>query len=92
MSIVSYHARVSESLLGALQTNPDLFWELPQNAEPADAELLYIDKDWQALSWLLSAKAREELKHDAVQFALWRRPGAETRLSFFEVDLLSPPR
>ena len=77
MSIVSYHARVSESLLGALQTNPDLFWTLPQNAGPAEAELLYIDKDWRALSWLLSAKAREEQKHDAAFFALTRRPDAD---------------
>jgi hypothetical protein len=77
MSIVSYHARVSESLLEDLQTNPDLFWELPQNAGPAEAELFYIDKDWRALSWLLSAKAREEQKHEVVQFALWRRPGSD---------------
>ena len=72
MSIVSYHARVDESLLGALQANPDLFWELPQKAGPAEAELLYIDKDWRALSWLLSAKAREEQKQEAVEFArMW---------------------
>jgi hypothetical protein len=74
MSIVSYHARVSESLLDALQTNPDLFWKLPANAGPAEAELFSTDKDWQTLSWLLSAKAREERKHEVVQFALWRRP------------------
>jgi hypothetical protein len=74
MSIVSYHARVSENLLGALQTNPDLFWALPQDAGPAEAELLYIDKDWRALSWLLSAKAREERKHEVAFFALKRRP------------------
>ncbi|HLG90139.1 MAG TPA: DUF1877 family protein [Alphaproteobacteria bacterium] len=78
MSIVSYHARVDGSLLGALQTDPDLFCALPRNAGPAEAELLFIDKDWQALSWLLSAKAREEQKHEAVQFALMRRKdGAE---------------
>ena len=78
MSIVSYHARVGESLLEALQTDPDLFWRLPKSADPAEAELLFIDKDWRALSWLLSAKAREEQKHDAVQFALMRsKRGAE---------------
>ncbi len=49
MSIVSYHARVSESLLDALQTNPDLIWTLPQNADPAEAELFSTDKDWQTL-------------------------------------------
>jgi hypothetical protein len=69
MSIVSYHARVGESFLGALQTNPDLFWELPQKAGPAEAELFFIDKDWRALSWLLSAKGREEQKQEAVEFA-----------------------
>jgi hypothetical protein len=76
MSIVSYHARVGETLLGALQTNPDLFWELPSNTGPADAELLFIDKDWQALSWLLSAKAREEQKHEVIAFDLQRREPA----------------
>jgi hypothetical protein len=50
MSIVSYHARVSESLLGALQTNPDLFWAAPQYAGPAEAELFSMDKEWRALS------------------------------------------
>lgn len=78
MSIVSYHARVDESVLASLQANPDRFWELPRKAGPAEAELLFIDKDWQALSWLLSAKAREEQKHDVVQLALtWRTPGAK---------------
>ena len=72
MGIVSYHARVDESLLEALQTTPDLFWELPEGSDPACAELLYIDKDWSALSWLLSSKAREEQKHDAVLHALMR--------------------
>jgi hypothetical protein len=72
MSIVSYHARVGEGFLEALRTNPDLFWELPQKAGPAEEELLFIDKDWRALSWLLSAKAREEQKHEAVQFAVMR--------------------
>jgi hypothetical protein len=76
MSIVSYHARVSESLLGAMQANPDLFRELPGKAGPEEAELFFIDKDWEALSWLLSAKAREEQKHEAVMFALMRREHA----------------
>jgi len=90
MSIVSYHARVDESFLGTLQTNPDLFWELPKKAGPAEAELLFIDKDWRALSWLLSAKAREEQKQEAVQFArMWatssvgkfgRSPGPSARV------------
>lgn len=73
MSIVSYHARVDERVLAALPTNPDLFWELPKKAGPAEVESFYIDKDWSALSWLLSAKKREEQKYDAVQFALARR-------------------
>jgi hypothetical protein len=78
MSIVSYHARIGETLLEALQTNADHFWDLPEDAGPAEAELLFIDKDWSALSWLLSSKAREEHKHDAIQFALMqRKPGAE---------------
>jgi hypothetical protein len=77
MSIVSYHARVDESFLGTLQTNPDLFWELPKRAGPAEAELLFIDKDWRALSWLLSAKGREEQKQEAVQFArMWTTSSA----------------
>jgi hypothetical protein len=38
---------------------------------------LFIDKDWRALSWLLSAKAREEQKYEAVQFAVMRTPGAK---------------
>jgi hypothetical protein len=70
MGIVSYHVRIGESLLEALQANPDLFWELPECAAPAGVQQLYIDKDWSALSWLLSAKAREEQKHDVVVFAV----------------------
>jgi hypothetical protein len=77
MSIVSYHARVDEDLLEALQANADRFWELPEDAGPAEAELLYIDKDGSALSWLLSSKAREEQKHDAVQSALMRSEAGE---------------
>ncbi len=80
MSIVSYHARVSESLLGALQANPDLFWALPKKAGPDEAELFFIDKDWQALSWLLSAKAREKQKHEAVMFALALRERGREKL------------
>ena len=81
MGIVSYHARVDESLLEALQTNPDLFWELPEDSDPACAELLYLDKDWSALSWLLSSKAREEQKHDAVLYALARCEAAGENLA-----------
>jgi hypothetical protein len=78
MSIVSYHARVGENLLEGLRTNADQFWNLPEDAGPAEAELLFIDKDWSALSWLLSSKAREECKHDAVQLAVTLgKPGAE---------------
>src|ERR1700735_1109358 len=78
LSIVSYHARVGENLLEGLRTNADQFWNLPEDAGPAEAELLFIDKDWSALSWLLSSKAREECKHDAVQLAVTLgKPGAE---------------
>ncbi len=77
MSIVSYHARVGEDLLEALQANADRFWDLPEDAGPAEAELLFIDKDWSALSWLLSSKAREEQKHDAVRSALMRSEAGE---------------
>jgi hypothetical protein len=78
MSIVSYHARVGESVLTALQANSDLFFELPQKAGPAEDELFYIDKDWWALSWLLSAKAREAQKHDVVRHAImWNERDGE---------------
>src|SRR5579859_7273529 len=80
MSIVSYHARVDGSVLGALKANQDLFWELPEKAGPAEPELLFIDKDWRALSWLLSAKAREEQKQEAVQFALMRNHRGAAKL------------
>lgn len=70
MSIVLYHARVDASTLEALQANPELFWELPQHAAPDGVQRLYTDKDWAALCWLLSAKAREEQKHDVVVHAL----------------------
>jgi uncharacterized protein DUF1877 len=77
MSVVSYHARVGENLLDALQTNADRFWDLPQDAGPAEAELLFIDKDGSALSWFC-LRTREERKHDTVQFALMQsKPGAE---------------
>lgn len=70
MSIVLYHARVDESTLAALQANPEMFWELPDDADPAGNQRLYTDKDWSALCWLLSAKAREEQKYDVVLHAV----------------------
>lgn len=70
MSIVCYHARVDEIMLDALQADPDLFWKLPQIADTAGAQLLFTDKDWSALCWLLSPKAREEQKHLVVEFTV----------------------
>jgi hypothetical protein len=72
MSIVSYHARVSASGLSKLRDDPDRFWVLPQQTGPDGAELLYLDKDWSALSYLLSAKSREEHKHDTALQAVQR--------------------
>lgn len=70
MSIVLYHARVDESTLAALRANPELFWELPGDADSSGNQLLFTDKDWSALCWLLSAKAREEQKYDVVLHAV----------------------
>ena len=70
MSIVLYHARVDASTLEALQANSELFWELPKDPAPGGVQQLFTDKDWAALCWLLSAKAREEQKHDVVVHAL----------------------
>ncbi len=70
MGIVSYHARIDEKLLEEMQLNPDLFWELPDCSDSAGPGLLYLDKDWMVLSWLLSAKAREEQKDEVVTFAV----------------------
>ena len=70
MSVVSYHVRIDERMLEALEANADLFWEIPESPGSANGELLYLDKDWAVLSWLLSSKAREEQKHDVAGFAL----------------------
>ncbi len=80
MSIVLYHARIDASTLEALRADPELFWDLPQHADPGSVQQLYTDKDWEALCWLLSAKAREEQKHDVVGLALsLKRKDGESR-------------
>lgn len=72
MSVVASYARVSEADLSALEVDPDRFWQLSEMdwslAKAADAgasERLYIDKDWQVLSWLCSDVGRAEERYQA---------------------------
>jgi hypothetical protein len=80
MSVVSYYVRIDERMLEALEAKPDLFWEIPESPGSENGELLYLDKDWAVLSWLLSSKAREEQKHDVAGFALRTSINGEQKL------------
>lgn len=72
MSVVAYYARVSAADLKALRDDPEHYWNLEEmpwdlshKAGPDASEVLYIDKDWQVLSWLCSALGRAEQHHQA---------------------------
>ncbi|MBS0471098.1 MAG: DUF1877 family protein [Proteobacteria bacterium] len=73
MSIVSYHARVNSERLAAIRSDPETFWTLPEHAGSESAEMLYLDKDWATLSYLLSQKARDEAGYMMALIAVQRR-------------------
>jgi hypothetical protein len=81
MGIVAYYARLSADQVDALAGNPDLFWARPEMPEGGvvgglkrlwvdmdwkdSSQLLYLDKDWQILSWLCSLLGNVEERNHA---------------------------
>ncbi len=72
MSVVAYYARVNDTDLNAVKSDPEKFWglnemswDLTKTADIGTSECLYVDKDWQVLSWLCSETGRAEERHQA---------------------------
>jgi Domain of unknown function (DUF1877) len=71
MGVVASYARMDAEDVEELHDDPDVFWELQErwtsaNQPDADAlTFLYLDKDWENLSWLCSALGRVEARNEA---------------------------
>jgi hypothetical protein len=71
MGIVASYARLDNDEVEELRDDPDSFWDLQErwtsNETPDGGALvfLYLDKDWQNLSWLCSATGRIEERNAA---------------------------
>jgi hypothetical protein len=72
MGVVAYYARMNESDVNALKLDPEQYWQLDEMpwdltkaVDSGASECLYIDKDWQVLSWLCSARGRAEERYQA---------------------------
>lgn len=72
MGVVAYYARVNEADLETLRRDPEQFWKLSEmpwdlatTHDAAASERLYVDKDWQVLSWLCSDMGRAEERYSA---------------------------
>ena len=76
MGIVAYYARLSADQVQVLKHEPERLWSIRDDAGFPGAELTDLDRDWEILSWLLSAKKREEQKHQKVELAVMRRRDA----------------
>lgn len=108
MSIVAYYARVADADLKSLREDPERYWKLQEmpwdlsdKVGPSGSEVLYLDKDWQVLSWLCSDLGRAEERrqaalmsvdlgvHDKVAFKAELKKGVEALgLSYVDPDTL----
>jgi hypothetical protein len=76
MSIIAYYVHVDDAQLQALREQPALVWEISSDPRFASAVLFDIDKDYDVLAWLVSAKKRKE---QAQQVASYRAIGRERK-------------
>lgn len=77
MGIVAYYVHVDESQLAALREQPAIVWNIGSDPRFAKAALMDVDKDWEVLSWLASAKKRKEQEQYAATMNVVTRPGHE---------------
>ncbi len=80
MSIVASYLRVGAEELEAIRADPESCWDTPQmpydlgeTAGATASECLYLDKEWQILSWLCSDVGRIEERNEAAQFRVLQR-------------------
>ena len=76
MSIIAYYVHVDEGQLQALREEPALVWDIREDPRFASAVLFDIDKDYDVVAWLASAKKRKE---QAQQIASYRAISRETK-------------
>ena len=60
MSIIAYYVHVNDVQLQAVREKPALVWNIKSDPRFAKAALFDLDKDYEVLAWLLSAKKRRE--------------------------------
>ena len=68
MSIIAYYLHVDDTQLRAVREQPALSWNVNSDPRFASAALLDVDKDYEVLAWLLSAKKRKEQAHQVANF------------------------
>jgi hypothetical protein len=77
MGIVAYYVHVDEAQLHALREQPQLVWNIASDPRFAKAAMMDVDKDWQVLSWLASARKRKEQQQFVASMNALRREGAD---------------
>jgi Domain of unknown function (DUF1877) len=68
MSIIAYYVHVDEPQLQIIREQPAIVWNVKSDPRFAKAALLDIDKDYEVVSWLLSAKKRDEQARQVANF------------------------
>jgi hypothetical protein len=63
MSVVVQYIRLSLAQLEKLAEEPERLWEMGTDEEYQGAELLYLDKAYESIAWVLSPLARAEADH-----------------------------
>lgn len=69
MSIIAYYAHVDDAQLQTIREQPTLVWDIGSDPRFASATLFDIDRDYDVIAWLISAKKRKEQAH---QVAIYR--------------------
>ena len=76
MSIIAYYIHIDDAQLQAVREKPALIWNINSDPRFAKAALFDVDKDYEVLAWLLSAKKKRE---QAQQTAMFLASDRETK-------------
>jgi hypothetical protein len=68
MSIIAYYVHVDDAQLQALREQPALAWDISSDPRFASAALFDIDKDYDVIAWLISAKKRKEQAQQVARY------------------------
>jgi hypothetical protein len=92
MSVVASYARMMRDEVETLRVDPGHYWrlaEMPRDltriVDVGASERLYLDKEWQVLSWLCSPRGRAEERKQAALIRVPRR--ADLSQAEFEAAL-----